>query len=632
VCGIAGILAFAPSDEAELDRRLDQMVSALGHRGPDGRHKTLHRTTTGGCLLLGHARLAILDLTDAARQPMTRGASTVTFNGEIYNFRNLRAALADKAGAFRTGSDTEVLLAAHETWGESFLQRLDGMFAFGLWDGRAERLQLVRDRFGIKPLYYAQTTRAFVFASEVRALLASGLVTAALDLESVWHYVGYQTTPTPRTLIQGVWMLEPATVLDVTAGGVTSTRTYWSLLESASREPVPSSRDAAMIRVGQLLRESVDEHLVSDVPVAAFLSGGIDSGAIVSAMTAAGSKPRTFTVSLDDNALDESAAAAATARHFATDHTTIRLSGSDLADELPAILAATDHPSGDAVNTWVVSRAVHQQGLKVALSGLGGDEVFGGYPSFRHLRRAAGPAGQLGRTPAVMRRAAASIVRTAGGGAVLSEKAAAVLDGDGSLAEMWPVTRQLYSDAARRRMMSPAVPRAADAYAGMLSAALRAHGAATCHAQVSFAESRAYMHDVLLRDTDQVSMAHGLEVRVPLLDYRLAVFVAALPDAWVAEGSPKALLVDALERPLPDAVARAPKRGFVLPLDAWMRGPLKGFCEAQLGPRGLDARGLLIPGEAARLWNAFLARSRGVTWSRVWTLVALNAWLEERSL
>jgi asparagine synthase (glutamine-hydrolysing) len=494
-------------------------------------------------------------------------------------------------------------------------------------------LLLGRDRFGIKPLYFHRTPRRLVFASELRAVLASGLVPATLDETSVWHYVGYQTTPTPRTLIQDIRMLEPGHVLEVTAAGAVSDRRYWDLGHAASRQAIPKSLAAAQARTGELLTEAVKSHLVSDVPVGVFLSGGLDSSALLSALHASGTKAQTFTIALDEADLDESAAAAAVARQFGADHTEIRLRAGDLVDSLPHILDAMDHPSGDGVNTFIVAQAVRERGLKVALSGLGGDEVFGGYASFRRLAKLAGPAPMLRSAPLQIRRAAASAVRMTGRGSVASEKAAAVLESQGSIAEMWPITRQLFSAAARSELLSDRVPRAGDAYTAMLSRALSEDVAMEVFGQVSVAETRAYMHDVLLRDTDQMSMSHGLEVRVPMLDHRLAAYVVAVPDRWKAAGRlPKPLLTGCLELPLPRSVSAAPKRGFVLPFDAWMRGALRAFCERQLGEQGLEGRGLLRPGEARRLWSGFLERRPGITWGRVWTLVALNAWLERRSL
>lgn len=631
MCGIAGVMTFDPRPSIDAPAAVARMVRALGHRGPDGQG-TWTSQTTAGQIALGHTRLAIIDLSDAGAQPMSRRDLAVTYNGELYNYRALAGALPGER--FVTSSDTEVLLAAWQRWGRDAFDRLDGMYAFAMWDAAAERLVLARDRFGIKPLYVHVNASRVVFASEVRALLASGLVAHRLDPEAMWHYLGYQTTPTPRTLVDGVEMIEPGGWIEVDASGAIERRRYWHLLEAAGRESVPESRTAAVREVRARLSDAVTSHLVSDVPVGVFLSSGVDSGALVSTLASAGETPHTFTVAVGESAFDESADAAEIARTFGAEHVQVRLAEDDLLAMLPDVLAAVDHPSGDGVNTYVVSRAAREHGITVALSGLGGDEFFGGYDSFRRLDKLSGAARQVGRSPAALRRAAATVIRQVGGGGVAAEKAAAVLDTGGTLAELWPVTRQLYSARARRGLLpASAIPSSETSYESQLADAFATAPALPAWAHVTYAESRAYMHDVLLRDTDQMSMAHALEVRVPLLDHRLASFVTALPDAWKRDGvRSKSLLLDALEAPLPREIASRPKRGFTLPFDVWMRGALAPFCEEQLGDHGLDGRGLLEPGSAMRLWRRFLDRSPGVTWGRIWPLVALNAWLSRHSL
>jgi asparagine synthase (glutamine-hydrolysing) len=631
MCGIAGVLTFDHAGETDASAAVARMVRALGHRGPDGQGTWTTQTPVGQ-LALGHTRLAIIDLSEGGAQPMARRHLAVTYNGELYNYRAIAASLS--GDAFESASDTEVLLAAWLRWGSDALDRLDGMFAFALWDSRRDTLVLARDRFGIKPLYFHANASRIVFASEVRALLASGLVERRLDPHALWHYLGYQTAPTPRTLVDGVEMLDPGGWLEIDSRGQSHRRRYWHLLDAAARESVPESRAAAAREVQARLTDAVTSHMVSDVPVGVFLSGGVDSGALISTLRTAGLTPHTFTVALGEHGYDESIEAAAVARAFGTTHQNVSLREDDLLAMLPDVLAATDHPSGDGVNTYVVSRAVREQGVKVALSGLGGDELFGGYDSFRRLDRLAGAARQVGRSPAPLRRAAASVIRQVGGGGVAAEKAAAVLDTAGTLAELWPVTRQLYSVRARRGLLPAAmIPDDPRSYEGVLADAYANAPQAPAWACMTYAETRAYMHDVLLRDTDQMSMAHALEVRVPFLDHRLAAFVTALPDAWKREGGrPKALLLDALEAPLPAGITGRPKRGFTLPFDLWMRGALRPFCEAQLGAQGLDGRGLLQPGQAAHLWQRFLDRAPGVTWGRIWPLVALNAWLTRQSL
>jgi len=377
---------------------------------------------------------------------------------------------------------------------------------------------------------------------------------------------------------------------------------------------------------------------VSDVPVGAFLSGGIDSSAVVALMREAGYTPRTFSVGFDEQAFDESEHARVVARLFKTDHTHVQLTGSDLLAQLPHALEAMDQPTGDAVNTYVVSGAVRARGIKVALSGLGGDEIFGGYPSFARLARVADLTRVWGRTPSRLRALAASAVRTLGGSSVRASKTAAVLESDGSLSAMFPLTRQLLSNEQRLALIEPKfldrIEDRTDPYDRLLADAYAEAPEADLFAQVSFAEARTYMHDVLLRDTDQMSMAHALEVRVPLLDHQLVDLVTSLPDSikQADDDTPKPLLVESLNGLLPDSIVHRPKQGFTLPFDPWMRGPLGAFCERRLGENGLAGRGLMKAATIQRLWRSFLDGGKDVSWSRLWTLVVLDSWLDAHDL
>jgi asparagine synthase (glutamine-hydrolysing) len=623
MCGIAGVIGF--------ERNADGARVAADSEG------TWNGRTECADVALAHTRLAILDLSRAGHQPMRRSDAVLTYNGEVYNFRTLRADLETAGTPFRSGSDTEVALAAYGEWGEGFLSRLDGMFALGLWDHGRRRLLLARDRLGIKPLYYYRTDAHLVFASEIRALLSSGLVPARLDRSGLWHYLGHQTAPTPLTLVEGVRMLEPGHVLVADDSGHVVTRPYWtlssSLEESGSRD---DDVETAHSRIAELLAESVHSHLVSDVPVGVFLSGGIDSSALVSILRSENVTPRTFSVTFDEDRFDESQYARLVARTFGTEHTELRLSAPRLLEMMPQALSAVDHPSGDGVNTYVVSRMVREAGLKVAISGLGGDEVFGGYPSFRRLDRWLPLIESWGRVPARLKQVAADAVRGVGGTSTVAAKAAAVMEGDGTLASVWPVTRQVFSRAERRRLLTgDAVTDEIeeDAYERMLAEAYGSRSAAPLWGRVSYAEARAYLHDVLLRDTDQMSMAHGLEVRVPLLDHRLVSYVLGLNDDVRRSGSQtKSLLTQSLPVALPPEIIERPKRGFTLPFDDWMRGPLQGLCDAHLGERGLEGRRVFARGEVQELWRQFQRSEGTVTWSRLWTLVALDSWLGANGL
>jgi len=642
MCGIAGLLlpgAGGQTDRVAAARQsVTRMIECLHHRGPDGCGLEVASGASDPLVVLGHTRLAIIDPSPTGRQPMVSadGSTLITFNGEIYNFRALRSVLGDDG--WRSHSDTEVLLRAYARWGRECLAHLRGMFAFALWDAQRRELFLARDRLGIKPVYYACTEDGgFVFASEVRALLAGGLVAPRLDRVALSEYLAYQSLPAPRTLVDGVRSLQPGCWLRVDASGGVTHGCYWDLLGQVGPPADTSTLEDSRRRVAELLRESVALHLVSDVPVGAFLSGGIDSTAVVALMRDAGVVPRTFSVGFHEQAYDESVHAQTVAACFRTDHSQITLRERDVLDQIPEALDAMDQPTGDGVNTFVVSRAVHAAGIKVALSGLGGDELFAGYPSFMRLQRAAAVFRAWGHMPPLVRTLAARGVRILGRSSVAATKAAAMVASNGQLAHLYPLTRQVLSTSQRRALLAEpwAGPNAAapDPYVALLEPALRGRPQAGTLTAISYAEARTYMHDVLLRDTDQMSMAHSLEVRVPLLDHCLIEYLMRLPDRYKQPaGTPKRLLVDSLDGLLPTSIVHRPKQGFALPFDPWLRGPLREFCATRLGLDGLAGRGILQPDVVWDLWTGFLDRHPAVSWSRVWILVVLEAWLERNGL
>lgn len=635
MCGIAGLVQTEPR-RIGLASPAEAMQGAMPHRGPDDRGAFV--SEDGHCALV-HTRLSILDLSPAGHQPMATadGRYWITFNGEIYNFRELRRELEQQGERLASHSDTEVILRLYAREGVACVHRLRGMFAFAIWDARERRLFVARDRLGIKPLYYFSGEGRFVFASEVRAILASGLVPRRIDPVALHEYLAYQAVPAPRTLIRDIRMMPPGTWMTVDASGTIEQHSYWDLLRDASRESHGADRSAVFRRTGELLRESAELHLVSDVPVGVFLSGGIDSSAIVALIRELGVTPRTFSVIFAESNFDESIFARQVAARFRTEHTEIRLTEEGLLAQLPAALAAMDQPSGDGINTYVVSAAVRKAGVKVALSGLGGDELFAGYASFERLAKAARVMGRLKYIPAGMRNAAASMIEMAGGGSIQTAKTAAMISSDGSLAEMYPITREVLSFSKRRSLLSGAWRQLAsewrDPYVALLRAAFDNAGAAEVFARISYAEGRTYMHDVLMRDTDQMSMAHSLEVRVPLLDHKLVEYVMGAPDEWKrSNGTPKSLLVSSLGKLLPTEVTHRPKQGFTLPFTEWMRGEMRAFCEERLHPRRIGSRGIFDAAEVDRLWKGFLAGSRGVSWSRLWVLIALEEWLERNQV
>jgi asparagine synthase (glutamine-hydrolysing) len=645
MCGIAGIISTAGSPErqgaggvASLQAPLELMVEQLRHRGPDDSGVSVFQSQAVG-VALGHTRLAILDLSPAGHQPMrdARNGNWITFNGEIYNFREVRERLDPDPQSWRSESDTEVILRAYERWGRDCVKHLRGMFAFALWDEARAELFIARDRLGIKPLYYFKEAGLFLFSSEVRALLASNLVPRKLDAVALWEYLGYQSIPAPRTLIENVKALKPGCWMTVDAAGRVCEGSYWDLLGNASQEAQAASASESRRRVRELLEEAIGLHLVSDVPVGAFLSGGIDSSAIVALVREAGHTPRTFNVCFDESAYDENLFARQIATRFKTEHTEVHLTDDALLDELPRALERMDQPTGDGVNTYVVSQAVRSTGIKVALSGLGGDEFFAGYPSFKRLPRAMKYLRHWSSAPTRLRELTASAVKTLGGSSIQANKTAAMLGGDGRLSSVFPVTRQVLSLEQRHSLLSDSwkllVAEMPDSYVDLLEEKYSQTAATEMLSLISYAEGRTYMHDVLLRDTDQMSMAHALEVRVPLLDHKLVEYLMGLPDERkISNGTPKRLLVESLKGLLPDEIVNRPKRGFTLPFDPWMRGGLRAFCEERLSPERIGSRGFFRPERVRQLWQSFLAGQSNVSWSRLWILVVLEDWLERNGV
>jgi asparagine synthase (glutamine-hydrolysing) len=635
MCGIAGVLdCTGHADDVHDD--VARMTRALAHRGPDG-SGTRIVSDAAPVVGLGHTRLAIIDLSEAGSQPMTvameDGGLHITYNGEIYNHAEVRRELGPDG--WRSHSDTEVILRAYARWGADCLARLRGMFAFAIWDSRRQELFMARDRLGIKPLYYSRSTDGgFTFASEVRALLASRRVARRLDADGLLGYLTYQSAPGGATLVEGVRMLPAGCWMRVAADGSVTQQRYWDLFDTPVQSSTP---EASRLRTASLLQESAELHLVSDVPVAVFLSGGIDSSAIVALLRGAGHTPQTFSVGFAERAYDETQFAETIAERFNTEHTSIRLSEQRLLEELPDAFHAMDQPTGDGINTYVVARAVREAGIKVALSGLGGDELFGGYPSFARLADSARWLRVWGRAPKSVKQLVARGVETAGGSSIAATKRASLLASDGNLASLYAPLRQVLLPQQRAAVLTPAWAERsrtwADPYVSMLGAAFgNGHGQAVFGC-VSYAEARTYMHDVLLRDTDQLAMAHALEVRVPLLDHVLAEYVVSLPDACKrSNGNPKPLLVDSLGGALPRAVTQRPKQGFTLPFATWMRGELRTFCETRLSPDRLGGRGIFRPEALTTMWEAFVDGRPQTSWSRVWTLVVLEEWLERNGL
>lgn len=623
VCGINGIVSFGEIG-GDCRAAVARMNAALAHRGPDD-----EGIFSDDHAVLGQRRLSIIDLSSAGHQPMQSPDNrfVLVFNGEIYNFRELRKQMDYP---FQSNSDSEVLLAAWLTWGPDCVDRLVGMFAFAVWDKLGGELYLVRDRLGIKPLYYHVDDECVVFSSEVRAVLASHLVPGKVNPDSLVDYLRYQCVHQPHTIVDGVHLLPPATWLRF-RGRDKSERRYWSPVPAGEARAVADIETARKDIYNALLK-AVERRLVADVPFGAFLSGGIDSSVIVALMSQITDRVSTFSISFAEEAFSEARYARRVARKFNTDHHEIQLSPDDFLDLLPEALDHMDHPSGDGPNTYVVSRATKNAGITMALSGLGGDELFAGYPIFRQSARLQRIA-VINAVPRVLRKAAGQVLHALKPSVATAKMAGILAKERVSMLAAYPFYRQVLLDNQVRDLVSVnrLPPNRVEEMLDELGSQPAFRGLPLL-GQVSVAEMATYMQNVLLRDTDQMSMAHALEVRVPFLDHELVELVMGLPDKFksVSSAIPKQLLVDSLGDLLPPEIVNRPKMGFSLPYAQWMKSELREFCGERI--QRLAGRELFNGAAVAGCWKDFLDGKQTMTWSRVWTLVVLEHWLERNGV
>ncbi|MFI5324719.1 MAG: asparagine synthase (glutamine-hydrolyzing) [Candidatus Rokuibacteriota bacterium] len=616
MCGIAGVFRRdgAPVDMGLLRR----MTDILAHRGPDG--DGFH---VEGPVGLGHRRLAIIDLS-TGDQPMASadGSAWIIYNGEIYNYRELRQELIARGFTFRTTSDTEVVLTAYLAWGPECVRRLRGMFAFAIWDERARRLFLARDRVGIKPLVYAWDGRTLRFASELKAILEDPAVPRELDWEAVRDYFTYHYIPAPRTIFQGIRKLPPASYLVCSLdGSEPEITTYWDL------HMVPESRSSETewaLELDHLLHEAVRLHMVSDVPVGAFLSGGIDSSSVVACMARASSTPvKTFSIGFDDQDFDELRYARLVAARHGTEHFEMVLKP-DVMSVLPRLSWQLDEPFADAsaVPTYCVSKITRDH-VTVALSGDGGDESFAGYRRYAeavrmHERMDRGP---LTWVKPLLRWAGARRAPGARGREFL--QAAGLPAIDRYIRMLTYQTPEalggLLTEEAAGRVDLGAPLRA-------LRAVAAGSGSEDYVSTLQYLDVHHYLPEDILAKVDRTSMLSSLESRVPLLDHVVMEHAARMPSGLkLRDGHGKHILKEAMRAHLPAEILTRPKMGFGVPLAGWFRGELRDFARDVLTDPRARQRGIVRPEAVARLLETHLEGSRDHS-ARLWALMSFELW------
>ncbi len=627
MCGIVGIFGYGPASAQPREAELVAIRDAMSARGPDG--YGMWRDPQGR-ILLGHRRLAIIDVTTASAQPMeaAEGAAVITFNGEIYNYRELRAELQAEGAVFRTTGDTEVLLQLYLRHGAAMVERLDGMFAFGIWDAAKRKLFLARDPYGIKPLYYADRDGVFRFASSVKALMRGGAVSRDIDPAGIVGFFGWGSVPEPRTVYRDVRSLPAGSTAWVDADGLHTPARYWSparvYARSAGTTAGVPSREQVTGVLRDALADSVRRHLLADVPVGLFLSAGFDSTALLGLAKEFHDGPvRTVTLAFDEfrgTHDDEAPVAERVARDYGAEHVTHRVRASDMMAEMAAFLDAMDQPTVDGLNVYWVSRAAHAAGLKAAICGLGGDELLGGYATFPRfvwmgrLREAA----SMSRGASVAQRLLHLLPESP-----RRAKAAYAFQGLKTPESSYHVLRGLFMPEQLRVLVSPDIWESAGGLDALLEPVRGCWDASPDGAwgAVAAAEQSMYMRNQLLRDADWASMAHSLEVRVPLVDRRLTEQVGQLV-ARTRGRYGKHILAAAVSPELPLYVTRRKKTGFSLPMRAWMRQmlrdqalPMPTSSVVQTNPRTLSTT-LLADLDANR-----------AHWSRAWAFMVLGSYL-----
>ncbi len=634
MCGIAGVLTSSAGPRETFERAAVAMADCIAYRGPDD-HGVWSDPEAG--IALTHRRLSIVDLSAAGHQPMASadGRFIITFNGEIYNFQELRRELEARGVTFRSTSDTEVMLEAFSVYGvAATVKRLIGMFALGIWDRRERSLMLVRDRLGIKPLYWAKFGGLFLFGSELKALRAYPGWQPRIDRTAVAAFMRFNFVPAPQTIYEGVHKLEPGSIMTLTLGGEPKIEKYWDAREvarSGLANPIHGSDAEMTDQLEALLQDAVRRRMVADVPVGAFLSGGVDSSTVAALMQTANAGPvRTYTIGFDIPGYNEAGHAAAVARHLGTEHTEMIVTPQQALDVIPKLPEFYDEPFADSsqIPTFLVSQMTRQH-VTVALTGYGGDELFGGYNRYQFAARY-WPA--ISAMPRAARNALAAALQSLSGDqwarflAFLPGRNTPAQIGD-KIHKFAAALKAEDESALYRQFVShwnPAelLPGVAEPPVGSLDTSVSG-----LVERMQLTDTITYLPDDILTKVDRASMAFALEARVPLIDHRVVEFAWRLPrDAKIRGGVSKWLLRQVLYRHVPQSLIERPKMGFSIPLGEWLRGPLRDWAESLLSEQRLREAGL----DAQRVrqcWQEHLSGTHSHE-HRLWNVLMLEAWRE----
>jgi asparagine synthase (glutamine-hydrolysing) len=630
MCGICGVIGIDDARESEVLVR--RMMGAMVHRGPDG-----EGLLAGQGAAMGMRRLSIIDL-PGGNQPIWNENRTrvVVFNGEIYNYRELRGRLEGLGHQFHTQSDTEVIVHAYEAWGSDCVGHLRGMFSFAVAElpngdtSPVKKVFLARDRMGIKPLYYAVVDDVFFFASEVRALVASGAIQTSLSSSALSSYLLFGSVSEPVTLLAGVKSLPPGSCMTVDVQKPVNSaepKCYWAPA-SGSLGANRSTSAGHPTRLRALLEESVRVHMIADVPLGVFLSSGIDSTALAALARLQRDDLHTFTLIFPEAQFSEAELSRQTAKDLGTVHAEVALSGEEMLARIGEAIDAFDQPSMDGINTYFVSWGARQAGLKVALSGLGSDELFGGYSTFQAAQKLRNIQKLAQKAPAFLRQAATPAVEFLSASLLASDaakKASSAWSNPEFFDHTYFYTRTVFPPSQIESLAAADLfskPMEWEEWLAQVSAQAEKFNAMS---QISWLELRTYMLSTLLRDSDAMSMASSLEIRVPFLDHVLVEFVLSLDDSDKFKARPKALLIEALKDILPMEVVNQRKRTFTLPWEVWLKGALRDHIESRLANWSPHLEAHLPQRNAERVLRDFLAGKTG--WARVWSLYVLNEWV-----